>query len=284
MKIVYWAVGLVLVILVLVYLISVFGESSFNQNVADDIDKLIANVNVDQVDKVTEDDLEGLPAPVKRWLEFSQVVGKEKIKTLRLKQVGSRRTKPGQKGMDTEAEQYFNTVEPSFVWKARVNMMPMLYFAGEDRYYDGKGKMLIKVLSLFPVVDAEGKEMNQGTLTRYLGEIIWFPTAVLSEYIEWEEIDSNTARATMSYKGTSGSAVFNFEDSGKVVSFECKRYYNSDEGYRLEDYYAPVWNYQEFSGIKIPTQAKAIWRLESGDYEYYDMEITEIDYNIKEKY
>ncbi len=284
MKIVYWAVGLVLVLLVLVYLISVFGESSFNQNVADDIDKLIADVNVDQVAKVTEEDLEGLPAPVKRWLEFSQVVGKEKIKTVRLKQVGLMRTKPGQKGMDTEAEQYFNTVEPSFVWKARVNMMPMLYFAGEDRYYDGKGKMLIKVLSLFPVVDEEGKEMNQGTLTRYLGEIVWFPTAALSEYIEWEEIDSNTARATMSYKGTSGSAVFNFEDSGKVVSFECKRYYNSDEGYRLEDYYAPVWNYQEFSGIKIPTQAKAIWRLESGDYEYYDMEITEIDYNIKEKY
>ncbi len=284
MKIVYWAVGLVLVLLVLVYLISVFGESSFNQNVADDIDKLIADVNIEQVDKVTEDDLEGLPVPVKRWLEFSQVVGKEKIKTVRLKQVGSMRTKPGQKGMDTKAEQYFNTVDPSFVWKARVNMMPMLYFAGEDKYYDGQGKMLIKVLSLFPVVDAEGKEMNQGTLTRYLGEIIWFPTAALSEYIEWEEIDANTARATMSYKGTSGSAVFNFEDSGKVVSFECKRYYNSDEGYRLEDYYAPVWNYQEFSGIKIPTQAKAIWRLESGDYEYYDMEITEIDYNIKDKY
>lgn len=284
MKIVYWAVGLILVLLVLVYLISVFGESSFKQTVADDIDKLIADVNIDQVKKVTEDDLERLPEPVKRWLKFSQVVGKEEIKTVHLKQIGLMRTKPGQKGMDTRAEQYFNTVEPSFVWKARVNIMPMLYFAGEDRYYNGQGKMLIKVLSLFPVVNAEGKEMNQGTLTRYLGEIIWFPTAALSEYIEWEEIDSNTARATMSYKGTSASAVFNFEDSGKVVSFECERYYNSDEGYRLEDYYAPVWDYQEFSGIKIPTQAKAIWRLESGDYEYYDMEITEIDYNINEKY
>jgi len=284
MKFFYWSFGLVVVLFVLVYLISQFGQVTFNKKVDQDIDNILAEVKLEQVEKITEEDLEDLPEPVSRWLKFSQIVGKEKIKTVGLKQTGSMRTKPGQSGMDTKAEQYFNTVEPSFVWKARVNMMPMIYFAGEDKYYNGKGKMLIKVLSIFPVVDAVGKEMDQGTLTRYLGEIVWFPTAALSEYIEWEEIDANTAKATMSYKGTSAYAVFNFAESGKVVSFECERYYNSDEGYRLENYYAPVWNYQEFSGIKIPTQAKAIWRLESGDFEYYDMEITDISYNVNEKY
>ena len=194
------------------------------------------------------------------------------------------KTKPEQSGMKTTAEQYFNTQDPAFIWKARVNMMPGLYFAGEDKYYDGKGKMLIKVLSLFPVVDATGAEMDQGTLTRYLGEIIWFPTAALSEYIKWEAIDKNTAKATMNYKGTEASAVFNFTESGKLKSFQCERYYNGPDGYSLENYYAPVWDYKEFAGIKIPTKAKAIWRLNSGDFEYYDMEITDVEYNISEMY
>ena len=50
-------------------------------------------------------------------------------------------------------------------------------------------------------VDAKGKEIDQGALLRYLGEIVWVPSAALSDYITWEEMDSTTARATMSYEG-----------------------------------------------------------------------------------
>ena len=284
MKILYWALGLIVVIIVAVYLMSYVAQVNFDQNVKEDVNKILADVDIKEVEKVKEADLDNLPESVASWLRFSQVVGKDKIKTVRLKQIGLMKTKPEQSGMETTAEQYFNTQDPAFIWKTRVNMMPGLYFAGEDKYYDGKGKMLIKVLSLFPVVDATGSEMDQGTLTRYLGEIVWFPTAALSEYIKWEAIDKNTAKATMNYKGTEASAVFNFTDSGKVKSFQCKRYYSGQDGYSLENYYAPVWDYKEFAGIKIPTKAKAIWRLDSGDFEYYDMEITDVEYNISEMY
>lgn len=284
MRIIYWAVGLLVVISVLLYLASQFGHSSFQKRAEQEAEEILAQVNLSKTEIIEQKDLEGLPEPVKRWLKFSQIVGKEEIKTARLKQKGLMRTSPDQKGMKTTAVQYFNTQFPSFVWLARVNMAPLIYFAGKDKYFDGNGHMLIKVLSLFPVVDDWGKEMAQGTLTRYLGEIIWFPTAALSDYISWEEIDSESAKATMSYKGVTASAVFNFDKEGRVVSYNCERYYNSDSGYRLENYHAPVWDYQEFSGIKIPTQAKAIWRLESGDYEYYDMEITGIEYNISGTY
>lgn len=284
MKIVYWLVGLLIVITVLLYLTSQFGHSSFQKRGEQEAKQILTKTDLSQIETIEQKDLDGLPDPVKRWLDFSQIIGKEKIKTVRLKQKGLMRTSPGQKGMKTIAEQYFNAQTPSFIWLARVNMAPLIYFAGKDTYNEGKGHMLIKVLSLFPVVDDRGEEMDQGTLTRYLGEIIWFPTAALSDYISWEEIDSETAKATMSYKGVSDSAVFNFDEEGRVLSFNCERYYNSDDGYRLENYHAPVFDYQEFSGIKIPTQAKAIWELESGDYEYYDMEITEIEYNINGTY
>jgi len=284
MKLFFSILGLLLVIIVLTYLLSSMGQINFQKRVNKDINKILSEVDLSKNKTIEEEDIKDLPEPVKRWLKFSRVIGKEEIKTVRLKQTGSMKIKPDQSGMKTKAEQYFNITTPAFVWKARVNMLPLIYFAGEDKYYEGEGHMLIKVLSLFPVVNSHGEEIDQGTLTRYLGEMVWFPTAVLSEFITWETIDSNTAKATMSYKGTKGSGVFHFDESGKLKSYSCDRYYTRGDETTLEKYYVPVWDYKEFSGIKIPTKAKAIWRLDEGDFEYYDLKITEIEYNIKSSY
>jgi|AntRauTorcE11898_2_1112593.scaffolds.fasta_scaffold20994_1 hypothetical protein len=284
MRYIFWTGGLLIAITIFVFLVSQFADTSFQKKSNEISNNILNKSKLDNIGNISEDDLDNLPEPVQRWLRYSNVVGKDKIKTVRLKQTGLMRTKPEQKGMKTEAVQYFNTEEPSFIWTAQVNMAPLLYFAGRDTYLNGKGHMSIKVLSLFPVVDGIGEEINQGTLTRYLGEIIWFPTAALSQYITWKEIDYYNAKATMSYKGTTASANFEFDEEGKLVEYSCERYYSGDDGYRLEKYHAPVWDYQEFSGVKIPTKAKAIWRLDSGDYEYYEMKITDLEYNINETY
>jgi hypothetical protein len=99
------------------------------------------------------------------------------------------------------AVQYFATGKPGFIWNARVDMMPLLTLAGRDKYADGKGNMLIKVLGIMPIVDATGPETDQGAMHRYLGEMIWFPSAALEPYITWEPIDAVSAKATMSYGG-----------------------------------------------------------------------------------
>ena len=45
-------------------------------------------------------------------------------------------------------------------------MVPLIYFAGRDKYAEGRGHMLIKLFSLIKVADAGGKEVDQGTLPR----------------------------------------------------------------------------------------------------------------------
>ena len=71
--------------------------------------------------------------------------------------------------------------------------MSVLPIAGRDRYADGHGHMLIKLASLLTVADGAGPEIDQGTLLRYLGEIVWFPSAALRDYISWEAIDERSA-------------------------------------------------------------------------------------------
>ncbi|HOR85465.1 MAG TPA: hypothetical protein PLL98_03155 [Bacillota bacterium] len=251
----------------------------FDQKVEKEVSKLFITDIESKKETVSKADLEGLPLCVQKWLESSQVVGKERIRTVRLKQEGLLRTKEGQPWMPTEAEQYFAINKPGFVWKARIKAAPLIYIMGRDKYYEGKGDMLIKLLSLITLVDAKGEELDQGALLRYLAEMIWFPSAALSDYIKWEEIDSNSAKATMSYGGIKASGVFLFNEKYEVVNFVAQRYMETNGQYSLETWSPIVKEYKDFNGIKVPSKAEVMWKLKTGDFKWYQFETTDIEYN-----
>ena len=139
--------------------------------------------------------------------------------------------------------------------------------------------MLIKVLSLVKVADAKGKEIDQGTMLRYLAETMWFPSAALSRYIKWEEVDAGSARATMTYGGITASGVFTFNPMGEVISFVAQRYGKFNERYLMKTWAVNTWEHKEFNGIRIPAAGEVIWKLETGDYTWYRFEIKDIEYN-----
>jgi len=267
------------VIVVLIASSITIGNITFNKKVKNEVGDLLNRSRETKPEVVTDTDFEGLPEPVQKWLKNSRIVGKERIFTVRLKQKGLIRTNEGQPWMPAEAEQYFTIDEPGFIWKTKVKMAPLLYLVGRDKYYEGKGNMLIKFMALITVVNARGKEIDQGTMLRYLGETVWFPTAALSNYIKWEGIDSNSARATMSYGGVTASAVFKFNEKGEVINFVCKRYMTVNDQYILENYSVHLKGYEQLNGVWIPTKGEAVWNLKTGDFSVYQFEITEIEYN-----
>lgn len=272
--------GLMAIVAVLVVAVSFIAHTIFERAVAAEVKELY-NSNVKGEDKVIrETDLAGLPLCVQKWLKYAQVIGKEKISTVRLKQQGKMRTGQGQPWKPVKAEQYFTVDKPGFIWKASIKFAPMIKIAGRDKYYEGKGNMLIKLLSIITVADAAGKEVDQGTLVRYLAETVWFPTAALNSYIKWEEIDTNTAKATMSFNGVTATGAFVFNEKGEVVNFIAERYMEKDGQYSLETWSTPMKDYKEFNGIRIPTKGEVIWKLEEGDFNWYQFEITEVEYNI----
>lgn len=254
----------------------------FTRKVKEEVDFLFGSNLKKERQVIQKEDLLGLPLPVQKWLERSGIIGKEKIVFARLKQKGSMRLKEDGPWMRAEAEQYFTTDKPGFIWKAKVHMAPSIYFAGMDKYREGKGSMSIKVLSLIPVVDARGPEVDQGTLLRYLGEMAWFPTAALNDYIKWEPVDSNSARATMSYKGVTASAVFTFDNNGDLAGLIAKRYRETGGKYVLDDWEVIAKDYKEFQGIRIPDKLEVIWKLKTGDFTWYRVEVTNAEYNNPE--
>ncbi|MGC9471801.1 MAG: DUF6920 family protein [Bacteroidales bacterium] len=226
-------------------------------------------------------DFQALPQPVRQWLGKSGVPGSPEIRSVCVKQEGEMRTTPEGKWMPLKAEQYFRTDRPGFIWIADVKATPLIHLAGRDKYINGKGHMLIKLLSLIPVADATGPHIDQGTLLRYLGETIWFPTAILSPCITWESIDSLSARATMAWGDIQASGTFLFNEKGEITGFEAERYYTRKEGPTLERWLVEVDTDKtiESAGIRVPARATVTWKLDSGDFTWYRIEIKEIKYN-----
>ena len=276
-KIILVLIGIV-ILFVLFIVGSYIARFVFYQNIEKEVEEIFSKVeNKNEI--VTKEDVERLPKNVQKWLQYSGVIGKKRITAVRLKQKAEMRLAEDKAWMPVQAEQYFTSQEPGFIWKANIKAAPFIHISGRDKYENGKGNMLIKVLSLFTVADSKGKEIDQGTLLRYLAETIWFPSAALNEYLTWEEIDEQNAKATMTYGDITASGVFTFNSEGEVVKFEAERYGVFDGEIRLETWSIPVRDYKQFEGIKIPTKGNVTWKLDTGDFNWFNFEVTEIEYN-----
>ena len=277
-KVVLVILSVLVVIVLLVVIISMIANYQFKRNVDKDVATFYRVVK-NKHEVIRQTDLEGLPRPVQNWLQYSQVVGKERIVAARTKHDVTMRLKENQPWLKAQAKQYFRTEKPGFIWAVDIKMAPLVHIAGKDQYIDGRGNMLIKLLSLITVANGSGKEIDQGTLLRYLSEIMLVPTAALSDTIQWEGMDSNSAKATMSYKGVTASGVFTFNDKGEILNFVAQRYGDFGGGYRMETWCAEITEYKEFNGFKVASKGDIIWKLKTGDYHWYHFEVKEIEYN-----
>lgn len=269
----------VLIFIIIFVSVSFIGNLVFNKNVDNEI-KVLFNKIKNKRSHISKADIEVLPQNVQRWLKYAQIIGKEKVTSVRLKQKATMRLEIDKRWMPVQAEQYFTTEEPSFIWKANIKMAPLFHIVGRDIYTEGKGNMLIKFLSLFNVANSKGKKINQGTLLRYLAEMVWFPTAVVNNFITWEEIDTKHAKATMTYKEVIASGVLTFNDKGEVINFEAERYGEFDNKFRLELWSISLYAYKKFDGIKVPTKGDVTWKLKTGNFNWFNFEVTQIEYNI----
>ena len=222
-----------------------------------------------------------MPEPVQRWLRHSGVVGKERTQFVRLKYAGTFKMDVGQPWLPVQAEKYYVVDPPSSIMVMTAKVAPALTITARDKFYQGHGNMLVKLLSLITLADQSGPDMDQSTAALWLQEICWFPDAALSEGIAWEAIDANSARATLTHPGQTVSGVFTFDEEGRLIQFEAERYRSGGGGTSLDPFLARYDAYGEFHGVRVPVRGEGIWRLSSGEeFSYIRLtEIEDIEYN-----
>lgn len=233
---------------------------------------------------ISKDDLKKQPPSVQKWMISAGVVGKERINTAWISQEGTMKTEEGKAWMPFMAEYYYTLDKPGFVWYTRVQAAPLVFLIGRDKLFKGQGSMLIKLFSLITVANSKGPEINQGALLRFLAEIMWFPTAALNEYISWEQLDDNSAQATIKVGDVTASGTFTFNEDGMPVEFKAQRYMSKNKGYSLETWKAAARDFNVSNGIMTPTYVEVTWELPEGDYTWFKANNLHVFFNLDAKW
>lgn len=234
---------------------------------------------------ITEAHLLALPEVVQRYLRYSQVIGKEPIRTVRLKQRGKFRQSPRLPWMKLDAEEYYSVNPPGFVWVGTLRTGGFPFVRARDRYRDGKGNMQIKLGTVLTIADPTGAAMDQASMTRYLNEMMWFPTAFLGPNVSFEPVDQTSAKVTLTDVGKHVTATMYFWRGAGNVVYSPHRLWS-------------VWRIQPSSprqsGLEVTSRRFRVYRRRhnrfriqchypllnaSGELNWLRDEITEIEYN-----
>lgn len=213
-----------------------------------------------------EEELEGLPGPVKDYLDNVLEEGQEYYSGSELEQRGTFNLDGSWKPY--RAEQAVTVRPPGFVWDARIRMFPLVDVNVVDRY-DRSGGRLTASIARFKLSQAgPGSKMNSGELMRWLAEAVWVPTALLpGNGVSWEPVNEDSARAKIEDGENSASLKFHFNDENLVEAVSTEsRYRQEDDSF--EPWRGEFQNYEKREGMLVPMDGKVAW-LEEGEKNFY---------------
>ena len=229
---------------------------------------------------VTDDMLEPLPEPVRRYLHWTGVIGRPWIHTARVRQEGLFRLGADRPWMPMRADQSYTVDPPGMRWRARFKMFGLPLFSANDSYQDGQGHMFGKAVGLFTLFDDRSEKLTQGTLVRYLSEMIWFPIACLGGNIRWTAVDDYAADVALTDHGRTASGRMFFDDLGRPTTFEAMRYKEDRGTYTLLPWHTPMSAWEERGGLNIPVRGEVYWVMPDGtQLTYGDFNIVSVEYN-----
>lgn len=232
--------------------------------------------------------LDGLPAPVTRYLETALSPQRSAIRTARLESTGTFRQLPYDSLLEPEsgwfgftARETITIEPPAFVWAATMQVRPFVKVYVRDTYLEGRGSMQGAALGLVPVVDAATHpDLNRGALMRYLAEAPWIPAALRpGPRLAWTAVDDTHARAALTDGATTASLIFEFSRTGDIVGVSGLRPRATDAGYEQTEWVGRFWQHEARGGMRIPLKGEAAWVLKGERQPYWRGEITSAEYD-----
>lgn len=228
---------------------------------------------------VTSEMLAGLPELVRRYLQFSGVLGKPIVRKVIVRQTGRIRTGPEKPWMRFRATESYSLDPPSFVWSAVAGYGSIPLLTVRDSYVEGKGAVRVKLANLFSLVDARGPQVDYSSAVRFLSEVVWFPSAFLRSNFAWTAIDDTSAEVSFTAFGRTVSGKLCFAPDGKPTNFISKRYKDTAPDSEAQPWSTPATAHGIIDGFNLPIAGQAVWHLESGDFTYIDLRVDAITYD-----
>ena len=226
--------------------------------------------------------LEGLPVPVRRYLDLALTDGQPMIVSARFTQEGEFLLGTGRWVPFTAAHEVM-AAPPSFDWDARMRVAPGLQVFVRDAWVEGEGRLHAALLGLWTVASAGGTpEIVEGEALRYLAEAVWYPTVLLpGDGLRWEAIDATTARARLSAGRVSVALEFRFGEDGMVAEVEAAGRPRLVDGTSVPTPWRGRFSgYADERGMRIPHAGEVEWLLPEGPQPYWRGRVTAAVYEL----
>ena len=231
---------------------------------------------------VTEADLAAYPPLLQRYFVRAGVVGKPRVRNVRLTFTAQMRNDATSPWMASTATQYefFDPPARLFFMQASRSGVPFDVF---HRYVGNEATFQVRVAGLFPMVDEAGPLMTRSeTVTLFNDMCLLAPGSLIGAPATWTAVDDSTLRARYTNAGHTIEAVLTFDANGDIRNFTSNDRGKEVNGQQLlTPWDTPVSAWATFHGLRIASEAEARY-LENGVMSAYGrFTITTADVNVR---
>jgi hypothetical protein len=260
------------------------GPGSFDAQWQQRADAALATVPAHE-EPVREADLAALPAPLAGYLRQAGVVGEPRPRSLSVTFSGRIRSGADQPWMPFTGRQvstFGHSPTRLFLLHATRAGLPVTVLHVFDR---GRATMRGRLLSVVPVLDAAGPEMDRGeTVTVFNDMVVLAPAALLSARVVWTSMSDREVRGTYTNGKQVVSATLTFNADDELVDFVSDdRLRASSDGtaFTRQTWSTPVQTYQRFGRHRLPAEAVARWHAPApeGEFTYVQLVFDHITYD-----
>ena len=230
---------------------------------------------------VRDEDLAGLPAPVRRYLRRSGVIGQPRVHSFRVRMHGRIRSGPDAPWMPIAAEQVSFVDVPArlFYLTGRMRGIPV---QGFHRYVGASASMIVKAAAVVPVARASGSEMDRAeTVTMFNDMCVMAPATLAGSGIAWMELDDRRARGRFTNGNHTITAELVFNDQDELINFwsDDRSVIGAAGQARRIRWSTPVGSYRTFGQVRVASYGAGHWHEPAGEYAYIELVIDDIQYN-----
>lgn len=220
-----------------------------------------------------------LPSALQAWLQVSSEDQLEPPTRARLTQALQLKLRREQEDWyQGRAEQFVHFPSSGFIWLLDLRLPGGIHASGRDRLGDGAGHMEVRLGGAIPLVSAHGGDaLSEGSLQRYLGELVWFPPAMRDARIEWKAIDQKSVHARLEAHGQVAEGVFTFDETGRFHTFTCERFFGAGAEAKKYPWVVEALEYDTLNGWMLPVRCQATWKFDDSEWTWAEIEVVELE-------